>query len=312
MTTKSQKKNKNISSDALIQHDKLRNEKRILSDNTPFDVVEAYRALRTNIMFSLNKEKGCKKISITSATSGEGKTTTCINVAKTFAQIGARVLIVDADLRAPRVHKYLDISAEKGLSNVLAGFEKPDDCVIKTSTDNLDCLVAGPIPPNPAELISSEAMLEFIKYVDGIYDYVFFDTPPINIVTEAVLLSEYVTGVLLVVRQKYTMYKMVERAMTALNFADAKILGFILNDVGDDKYMYGTYYRGGRRRGRYYKYSHYSRYSHYSSHKYRAAKYIASKVKAKDFAQNVEAGVSESKKKNNSEKSHKKKDKNKQ
>ena len=127
-------------------------------------------------MFSLNKEKGCKTVVVTSATSGEGKTTSCINVAKTFAQTGVKVLIVDADLRAPRVHKYLNLTNDRGLSNILAGFDTISDCVMHTNDANLDCIVSGSIPPNPVELISSDTMVEFLKEVETKYDYVFFDT----------------------------------------------------------------------------------------------------------------------------------------
>ena len=148
----------NISSDTTSLASKISSEKRIISENTPFDIIEAYKAARTNIMFSLNHEKGCKKVVISSATSGEGKSTTCINLAKTFAEIGVRVLVLDADLRAPRVHKYLNLANEKGLSNILAGFDKLDDCLVHTSQANLDYLTSGAIPPNPVELISSEAM----------------------------------------------------------------------------------------------------------------------------------------------------------
>lgn len=251
----------NISSDTTSLASKISSEKRIISENTPFDIIEAYKAARTNIMFSLNHEKGCKKVVISSATSGEGKSTTCINLAKTFAEIGVRVLVLDADLRAPRVHKYLNLANEKGLSNILAGFDKLDDCVVHTSQANLDCLTSGAIPPNPVELISSEAMNNLFAELEQRYDYIFIDTPPLNIVTEGLLLTKICNGIILVTRQKYTMYKMVERAINSLKFANAKILGFILNDAEDDKYMYGVYKSRGKKRNRYTRYGYYS-YGH--------------------------------------------------
>ncbi len=263
-------KNSKLNAAALAELERRRNEKRIIGTETPFEVIEAYKALRTNIMFSLSKEKGCRTLVITSATSGEGKTTTSINIAISFAQTGAKVLLVDCDLRAPRVHKYLKITHEKGLSNVLAGFDKLDDCIVKTEQENLDCVVSGPVPPNPVELISSEAMKEFASSVEGKYDYVIFDTPPINIVTEAALLSKLATGVIMVARQKYTMFKMVERALNSLAFAEANVIGFILNDAIDDKYMYGTYRssRGYGRYGRYGRYGKYGKYGYKSSYRY--------------------------------------------
>lgn len=264
MNTKSKKKimrHINISSDSNSAETRANSGKRIISEETPFDIIEAYKAARTNIMFSLNNEKACKKVVISSATSGEGKTTTCINLAKTFAEIGVKVLILDADLRAPRVHKYLDIANEKGLSNILAGFDVLDDCVVHTSQENLDCLTSGAIPPNPVELISSEAMSTLFTQLESRYDYIFIDTPPLNIVTEGLLLSKICNGIILVTRQKYTMYKMIERAINSLKFANAKILGFILNDAEDDQYMYGVYKSRGKRRNRYMRYGYYS-YGH--------------------------------------------------
>jgi len=256
-------KNINISSDTSDALERKSSEKRILNPQTSFEIIEAYKATRTNVMFSLNSEKGCKKVVITSPTSGEGKTTTCINLACTFAETGAKVLIIDSDLRAPRLHKYLKLQNEKGLSNVLAGFNEVGDCIVETERENLDCLTSGPIPPNPVELVSAESMKDLMENLSQKYDYIFVDTPPLNIVTEALILSKYATGVILVTRQKYTMYKMVERAINSLKFANARIIGFVMNDVEDNKYVYGGYkvnggYRYGNKRSRYVRYGYYS------------------------------------------------------
>ena len=255
-------KNINISSDTSDALERKSSEKRIINPQTSFEIIEAYKATRTNIMFSLNSEKGCKKVVITSPTSGEGKTTTCINLACTFAETGAKVLIIDSDLRAPRLHKYLKLLNDKGLSNVLAGFNEVEDCIIKTERENLDCLTSGPIPPNPVELVSADGMRDLMDNLSQKYDYIFIDTPPLNIVTEALILSKYATGVMLVTRQKYTMYKMVERAINSLKFANARIIGFVMNDVEDNKYVYGGYrvnggYRYGNKRSRYVRYGYY-------------------------------------------------------
>jgi capsular exopolysaccharide synthesis family protein len=255
-------KNINISSDTSDALERKSSEKRIINPQTSFEIIEAYKATRTNIMFSLNSEKGCKKVVITSPTSGEGKTTTCINLACTFAETGAKVLIIDSDLRAPRLHKYFKLLNDKGLSNVLAGFNEVEDCIIKTERENLDCLTSGPIPPNPVELVSADGMRDLMDNLSQKYDYIFIDTPPLNIVTEALILSKYATGVMLVTRQKYTMYKMVERAINSLKFANARIIGFVMNDVEDNKYVYGGYrvnggYRYGNKRSRYVRYGYY-------------------------------------------------------
>ena len=255
-------KNINISSDTSDAIERKSNEKRIINAQTPFEIIEAYKAARTNIMFSLNSEKGCKKVVITSPTSGEGKTTTCINLACTFAETGAKVLIIDSDLRAPRLHKYMRLSNEKGLSNILASFNTAEDCIVKTDRQNLDCITSGPVPPNPVELVSMDTMKDLIELLETKYDYIFIDTPPLNIVTEALILSKYATGVIVVTRQKYTMYKAVDRAINSLKFANAKVIGFIMNDVDDNKYVYGGYkvnggYRYGNKKSRYVRYGYY-------------------------------------------------------
>lgn len=267
---KNNKKRVNLSSDTSSISERQSSINRIINEETPFDVIEAYKATRTNIMFSLNNEKGCKKIIISSATSGEGKSTTCINLAKTFAETGAKVLLMDADLRAPRVHKYLKIRNEKGLSNVLAGFDSLDECVVKDLGNNFDILTSGALPPNPVELISSMAMQELFEELDKRYDYIFVDTPPVTIVTEAVLMSKYATGVIIVTRQKYTMYKLVDKAINSLKFADARIIGFILNDA-EDRYIYGSYKSGrtrrlSRSRYRYGRYGYYAENSENKKH----------------------------------------------
>ncbi len=256
-------RNINISSDTSDAIERKSSEKRIISSETSFEIIEAYKSARTNIMFSLNSEKGCKKVVITSPTSGEGKTTTCINLACTFAETGARVLIIDSDLRAPRLHRYLKLPNETGLSNILAGFNEAKECIIHSNRENLDCITSGPIPPNPVELVSMNTMKEMLEILEKEYDYIFIDTPPLNIVTEALILSKYSTGVILVTRQKYTMYKMVDRAINSLKFANARIIGFIMNDVEDSKYVYGGYrvnsgYRYGNKKSRYVRYGYYS------------------------------------------------------
>ena len=227
----------------------------IVSKGAGWSVREAYKTARTNIMFALAGEEGCKKIIITSPTPGEGKTTTVLNVAITFAQTGARVLVMDSDLRKPKVHKYLNIENEKGLTNVLGGFEKLEDCLQKTEF-GIDCLTSGQIPPNPAELLASKKMQSTLNELGELYDYIFMDSPPINVVSEASLVAKYMTGVVLVVRYKYTLHNMIEKALNTLEFADAKVLGFIFNDVEPTRYSYSTGYKYNYRGSPSYGYSY--------------------------------------------------------
>ncbi len=233
----------------------------IIDDSSPFVVREAYKTARTNIIFSVSgmSKTGCKLIAITSANPGEGKTTSSLNLAITFAQTGARVLVVDGDLRKPRLHRYLGIKKDIGLSTVLANQVSIEKAIHKDIRPCLDALTAGEIPPNPAELLASDAMKALIAKLSQNYDYIFFDTPPVTVVTDASALSPSVDGIVIVVRQNYTDHESLSMAKNLLDIANAKILGFIVNDAQNK--------RGGYHYGRYrYKYGY--RYAYKYGYKY--------------------------------------------
>lgn len=213
----------------------------LLDENTPFSVAEAYKATRTNIMFSLGTSKGCKKIILTSANPGEGKTTSVLNIAIAFAQTDSKVLVIDADLRKPRIYRLLKFAKKGGLSDILCNMIDVDEAIHHNDEYNIDCITSGQIPPNPAELLSSEAMGELLDTLSDRYDYIFIDTPPVTVVTDAAIMAKHVNGVIIVARQNYTVYETLTKARENLLFADAKILGYVLNDVAVDKYGYGKY-----------------------------------------------------------------------
>jgi capsular exopolysaccharide synthesis family protein len=222
----------------------------IIRSSTGFDTIEAYRSARTNIMFSLVDEEGCKRLIFTSAMAGEGKTTTCINLAVTFARTGANVLVIDADLRLPKIHTYFELDNTRGISDALAGLAQLDD-IIQTK-DGIDFITAGYIPQNPAELLASRKMEETIRKLSARYDYIFLDTPPVGVVTDAAAIARLSSGVIFVIRQNYTLHSAVEAAFSGLNFANAKVLGFILNDAESptakymkQRYPYSGYYGDG-------------------------------------------------------------------
>ncbi|MDD4688951.1 MAG: CpsD/CapB family tyrosine-protein kinase [Eubacteriales bacterium] len=234
----------------------------LLTGKSPFDVKEAYKSARTNIMFSITKP-GCKVIILTSAFPKEGKTTTCVNIAIAFAQTTSKVLIIDCDLRKPRLHKIFKIKDSAGVTNILGGMATIDDTVKQTGFYGLEVLPAGTTPPNPAELLASDGMKNLIEELSTRYDYIFIDTPPVNVVTDAVVLSPLISGLFFVARQKFTDHRSIKDALAKLELANIKPNGFILNDVDEysSKYKYGY-----KRYGKYTRYRRYTRYGRYSKY----------------------------------------------
>lgn len=243
-----------------------RNQLAILNKKTPFIIKEAYKTARTNIIFSVagSDNKECKTIVITSSGSGEGKTTSTLNLAITFALTGAKVLVIDADMRRPRAHQYLGIVKDNGLSTVLSKQKTFEEVVYRNERDGLDVLTSGSIPPNPAELLGSEAMQKLLEKLKFEYDYIFVDTPPISIVTDASAISKFASGIILVVREGITNHENVSHSINLLKLANVKLLGFFVNDIDITNSGYGSY---GKSYGRRYGTSRYSRYSYkrYSS-----------------------------------------------
>lgn len=234
--------------------------KTCLNTNTPFMIKEAYKVARTNLMFSL-PEEGCKIIAVTSSSPGEGKTTTCVNMALSFGQAGKKVLLIDGDLRKAQIHHIFKQDNQQGLSNILGGFTTAEEGIKSLSDYSIHLLTAGSVPPNPAELLGSERMRKLLNELRTEYDYIFIDTPPINIVTDAIVISAHASGVVLVTREDDTTHKDLDCALERLNYAKAKVLGLILTGEKYKNRM-GKY----RKYGKYGKYGRYSKYSGYSEY----------------------------------------------
>ena len=215
--------------------------KKILFQNSPFAVKEAYNAIRTNLLFTQQGEK-CPIFVVTSPTANNGKTINSINLAVSFAQMGKRTLLIDADMRNPTIHRMFSISVKNGLSEILAGLTD-NISVSKTDVENLSVLTAGKIPPNPAELLSSARMDKLLEFVKEHYDCVFIDTPPINLVTDSTIFAQKVTGYIVIVKTDTTNTHDVKTTVTNIEQIDGNILGFILNDVNSEKKKYYSYYR---------------------------------------------------------------------
>lgn len=251
---------------------------KLLTDQTSYRITEAYKTARTNILFALNKKEGCNTIVLTSAIPGEGKTTTTLNLAITFAMTDAKVLVIDADLRKPRVHKYAELDNKNGLANYLGGFCDLESCIARSERWGIDCITSGSVPPNPTELLSSPLFEEGLKKLSEKYDFIFIDTPPINVVTDGIIVSKLVDAVMLVARQKYTAHEALKKAFASLTFAEATVVGFLLNDAEDQntQYRYKYRYRGRYGYGKYYNYRYY-RYYNYSSFHYKDKEYSDNK-----------------------------------
>ncbi|OEU80363.1 MAG: hypothetical protein BA865_11555 [Desulfobacterales bacterium S5133MH4] len=204
---------------------------------------EAYRGLRTSLLFS-SAEAPPQVILVASAGMGEGKTLTCTNLAITMAQAGSKTLLVDCDMRRPRMHHVWDIGRDQGVSNILVGTTKDNLVPFKTKVANLDVIPSGPIPPNPSELLGSNHMEQLIKTLRQRYDRIIIDSPPITAVTDATVLARIADGVVLVIRFGDTSRDMVRNGLEQLKGVNATILGAVLNavDVGRDSYYYYQYY----------------------------------------------------------------------
>jgi len=205
---------------------------------------EAYRVLRTNLQF-LGLDEPVRSILITSATPGEGKSTTISNLAVAFAQTGAKVCLVDGDLRRPTIAKAFGLENWSGLTTALIGQAPLDECVKATDVPGLSIMTSGPIPPNPAELVGSARMSALLAQLQERFDMVLIDSPPVLAVTDAAVLAPKVGGVVVVVRANAVDHRQVSRAKEALEAVKARVLGVVLSAVqpeGRDGYYYYYYH----------------------------------------------------------------------
>lgn len=207
-------------------------------------ISEQYRTIRTNIQFS-SVDREIRSIVVSSTGPGEGKSTTAANLAVVFAQQGKRVLLVDADLRKPTVHYTFRVENIYGLTRVLMRQVSLTDAVQPSDLEHLDILPSGPIPPNPAELLGSKHMEEFLEEAKAKYDVVIMDTPPVLVVTDAQVLTNRVDASLLVVSSGKTDKDGALKAKELLNAGKGKLIGVVLNGV-DQKDSQHYYYYGGK------------------------------------------------------------------
>jgi len=231
----------------------------LIDTQKEYFVTEAYKSMRTNIMFTLaNKEN--RIMVFTSSVPGEGKSSVCSNFALILSQTGSKVLIIDADMRKPTIHKIMNSNNKQGLSNVLGEFQVLEKSINATDHPNLFYISAGTVPPNPTELLNSPKMKNVLEELQKQFDYILIDSPPINLVTDALVLAGYAAGIVFVVRQDYSDHDEIEKALQSIEFIEANLLGMVLFDAKmqghfDSKYKYSKY-----KYGKYAKYTKYSTY----------------------------------------------------
>ncbi|WP_160725758.1 CpsD/CapB family tyrosine-protein kinase [Bacillus sp. USDA818B3_A] len=211
--------------------------------NSKSPVSEQYRTIRTNIQFS-SVDQEIRSIMVTSAGPGEGKSTTIANLAVVFAQQGKKVLLIDADLRKPTVHYTFNQTNTFGLTTVLTKQMTLEKVIVDTEEKNLFVLTSGPIPPNPAELLSSKAMEQFFQEALEVFDIILFDTPPLLAVTDAQILANKCEGTILVVSSGKTESDQAVKAKEMLDAAQGKLLGVVLNNKKLQNANYYYYYGG--------------------------------------------------------------------
>lgn len=212
----------------------------------PLDpAAEAYRNLRMNLMFMSSDDDPIRTVLFASPGPSEGKSTTAINFAVMLAQQGQRVLMIDADLRRPSLHRALDLLREPGLTNLLVGNAKSTEAIRPNVLPNLDFLPSGPFPPNPSELLNSKAMVRLIEEVEGRYDQIIIDSPPLPAVTDSAILAVNTDGVVIVLRSGETEQRAAERSVNQLRRLGVRVFGAVLNAVlttSPDEGYYLQYY----------------------------------------------------------------------
>jgi succinoglycan biosynthesis transport protein ExoP len=232
------KKKKKLSKQEAKERDR-KNLITLLNPKSP--AAEAYRAMRTNIHYC-GIDKELKTIVVTSPGPSDGKTTTSCNLAISFAQNGKKVLLIDADLRKAKVHKYFDLPNHVGLTNCLVDNVDPSDAImLRKDIPNLHFILAGHVPPNPAELLGSNKMKELLEKLQGSFDVIVIDTPPVMNVTDSTILAGMADGIILVVSAGETNIEIAREALKTISEVGTKILGTALVKI--DAQSVGSYYR---------------------------------------------------------------------
>lgn len=220
--------------------------------NLNFATTEAYKLLRTNLMFSFSEEGNGHVIGVTSSVQSEGKSSAACNTAYALAESGAKVLLLECDLRKPTLAGKLGLARTPGISNLLISKGEYRDVIQHCAlTPAVDVITSGDIPPNPSELLSSNRMERLLEQLRQTYDYIVVDLPPVTVVSDTLAISRLLDGVVMVVRASVSDRQMLAEAMRQLDMVDVRILGFVYREADSGKKKYGYKYSK-----KYYRYYH--------------------------------------------------------
>ena len=251
----------NTKSGALLDANNER--QHMIASKMNFAASEAYKLLRTNLMFSFSTGEECRIIGMTSSFRGEGKSLTAVNLSYTLAEARKDVLLIEADMRIPTLSNRLSLKAAPGLSNVLVGISSLGEAlqtfeveVEEGTSIMLDVLVSGDIPPNPSELLGSGRMQKLLSALRENYDYIVVDLPPVTAVTDALVASKLVDGMVIVVRNNHAVRGALAETIRQLKLVDARLLGFVFNGASES----GSGYYKGKKYYKSYKKNYYKNY----------------------------------------------------
>ncbi len=230
-----------------------------LHKNLEFTATEQYKLLRTNLSFTLPEKEGCSIIGVTSSMRGEGKSTTAVNLSYVLAESRKRVLLIDGDLRIPSIAKKIRIESSPGLTDFFRAGSSVVLATFKSSLlPNWYIMPSGTLPPNPSEILGSKRMNSILQNFSEQFDYIIVDLPPVNIVSDALAISKYIDGMIVVIREEYTEKKELETCFRQLRLSNVNVLGCVMNETKNGKGYYSKY-----KYKRYYKY--YKTYGNYET-----------------------------------------------
>ncbi len=217
--------------------------RRTLHEHLEFTAKEQYKLLRTNLSFTIPAEIQCPIIGMTSSNRGEGKSTTAINLSYVLAESGKRVLLIDGDLRVPSIAKKMELPAAPGLTNLLMEQEAMDLSIFRSPIlSNWYVIPAGELPPNPSELLGSRRMENLLRALSEKFDYIIVDLPPVNLVSDALAISKFITGMIVVVKEDQTEKRELEQCYRQLSLTNVKVLGCVMNNAKTGRDAYGDYH----------------------------------------------------------------------